>query len=71
LELATVYLEGGDVPKEETLGLTLLRRAADHGLPRAQFLMGERVYAHGGDSADYVQAYAWYELARPGRIQGQ
>jgi TonB family protein len=43
LELSTMYLEGQDVPKNERLGLVFLERAAGHGLPKAQFLLGERV----------------------------
>jgi TonB family protein len=65
LELSTNYFEGRDVPKSEVRGLELLQRAANRGLARAQFLMGEH-YAHDGASADYVSAYMWCELARRG-----
>ena len=66
LELSRVYFEGRDVPRDEVQGLQMLARAANRGLAQAQFLMGERAYAHGNSSADYVNAYLWYELARRG-----
>ena len=66
LELSKAYFYGRDIPRNEVQGLQLLERAANRGLAQAQFLMGERAYAHGGSSADYVKAYMWYELARRG-----
>jgi TonB family protein len=67
LELSKAYFEGrDDLPKNEVRGLELLERAAYRGLAQAQFLMGQRAYAHGGSSADCVNAYVWYELARRG-----
>ena len=63
LQLATIFLEGKRAPKDETLGSTLLEKAAKQGLPRAQFLMGERK-AQQTPVADYASAYAWYTLAR-------
>src|SRR6202140_3469011 len=67
LELSRAYFEGrDDLPKNEVRGLELLQRAAYLGLAKAQFLMGERAYGHGGSSADYVNAYMWYDLARRG-----
>ncbi len=70
LELSKAYFEGRDVPKDEGQGLAFLERAAKHGLPRAQFLMGEHTYAHGSSSADYVNAYMWYALARQRGYKG-
>lgn len=61
-DLATIYLEGKDVPKNESLGLTYLEKAAKHGSPQAQFLMGK--YTSQQHAPDYPQAYMWYTLAQ-------
>ena len=66
LELSMAYFAGRDVPQNEVRGVELLQSAANHGLAQAQFLMGEHAYAHGSSSADYVNAYMWYELALRG-----
>ena len=66
LELSSAYFDGRDVPKNEVQGLRLLESAANQGLAEAQFQMGEHAFAQGGGSADYVNAYMWYELARRG-----
>lgn len=74
LELSRDYFEGRAIPQNEVFGLELLKRAANQGLAQAQFLMGEHAYSDArkedpkGDSssADYVQAYTWYELALRG-----
>jgi len=61
LDLAHAYFEGRITPKDESQGLKFLQKAANHGLPKAQFQMGERL---GHDaSPDYPTAYMWYELA--------
>jgi TonB family protein len=70
LELSSAYFDGRDVPKNEVQGLRLLESAANQGLAKAQFQMGEHAYARGGGSADYVNAYVWYELARRGGYKG-
>ena len=64
LELSKIFFQGKDVPKDEVQGLDRLQRAANRGLARAQFLMGEHAYARGSSSADYVTAYMWYDIAR-------
>jgi TPR repeat protein len=66
LELSRAYSDGRDVLKNEAQGLLMLEKAANWGSAQAQFLMGEHAYAHGSASADYVNAYMWYELARRG-----
>jgi len=66
LELSRAFFDGRDVTKNEAQGLQLLERAANRGFAEAQFQMGEHAYAHGSSSADYVNAYMWYELARRG-----
>jgi TPR repeat protein len=63
LEMSKRFFRGHGVPKDEEEGLDLLQRAAESGSPEAQFLMGEHAYAHGGDSANFVDAYVWYSLA--------
>lgn len=65
-ELAKVYFEGRDIPQDDAQGLRLLERAARHGLPPAQFQMGERTYGDGNSSEKYVEAYVWYALAQQG-----
>jgi TonB family protein len=65
-ELAKVYFEGHDIPKDDAQGLRLLERAARHGLAPAQFQMGERIYGDGNSSDKYVEAYVWYALAQQG-----
>jgi TonB family protein len=64
LDLANAYFEGREVGKSETVGLAYLKNAANLGLPRAQFLMGEHT-AHDA-SGDFPKAYMWYTLARRG-----
>jgi TonB family protein len=61
LELSGFYFEGRDIGKDDNLGLMYLEKAARHGLPKAQFLMGEH-FAH-GNLPDYPKAYLWYTLA--------
>jgi TonB family protein len=62
LDLATKLFEGRDVAKNQTLGLKYLKKAANQGLPRAQFLMGEHLA--NPPSPDYATAYMWYTLAQ-------
>jgi TonB family protein len=65
LDVANFYLKHRDVPENEQLGLTYLEKAANQGLARAQFLMGEHI-AEKDASAGYAKAYMWYTLARRG-----
>jgi len=64
LELSTLCFEGRDVAKDDQCGLAYLEKAARHGLPKAQFLMGEHI-AH-ESAPDYPKAYLWYTLAQRG-----
>lgn len=64
LELSTVYFEGRDLDRSESLGLMYLDRAAKHGLLKAQFLMGEHMGR--GSVPDYPKAFMWYTLAQQG-----
>jgi TonB family protein len=61
-ELAKRYLVGQDVPKDPQYGTELLLKAAKHGYPEAQFLMGE-LYVLGNAAGDPVEAYMWYGVA--------
>ena len=63
-ELANVFLEGRNIPKDETKGMALLERAARSGHAQAQFQMGQRIYGDGNNSASYVDSYVWYALAQ-------
>ena len=67
-ELANAFFAGRDIPKDESQGLLLLQRAAQDGLPEAQFQMAERTYRDGHKDKDYVSAYVWYTLARRGGL---
>jgi TonB family protein len=64
LELSTVYFEGRDLDRSESLGLMYLERAAKHGLPKVQFLMAEHLGQ--GRVPDYPKAFMWYTLAQQG-----
>jgi TonB family protein len=62
LELSKDYFQGLDVQKSESFGYKLLRQAAEHGLPEAQYEMGEYCSGKGGP-VRYVDAFVWYSLA--------
>jgi TPR repeat protein len=49
LELANAFFAGRDIPKDESQGLALLERAAEGGLPQAQFELADRTYGDGND----------------------
>jgi TPR repeat protein len=55
-ELANEFFEGKLIPKDEDQGMALLQRAALHGLPQAQFQMGERTYGDGTNAASFADA---------------
>ena len=65
LDLAHTYLKGKQSPEDEELALNFLEKAANQGLPRAQFEMAEHIERQGA-SADYSKAYMWYTLAQRG-----
>ena len=64
LELSEAYLRGKGIAKDDRQGYQLLQRAADQGLPEAQFRMGEYVASRGNRSDDNIVAYMWYALAQ-------
>jgi TonB family protein len=64
LRLAAGYFSGEGLAKDPKKGLEYLLRAANLGLPQAQFAMGEYTVLLGDAPGDNVAAYVWYELAR-------
>ena len=66
LELANAFFAGRDIPQDENQGQALLERAAEGGLPQAQFELAERIYGDGTTSANYVEAYVWYARSQRG-----
>jgi TonB family protein len=63
LELSQAYFSGKDAFKDEKAGYQLLLRAANQGLPQAEFEMGEYSERHGNEASDNIVAYMWYSLA--------
>ncbi len=63
LELSEAYFQGKGVAKNESAGYRLLQRAANQGLPKAQFQMGEYAASHGDGPEDNIVACMWYALA--------
>lgn len=62
LDLAHVYFEGKEVGKNDSLAQAYLYKAANKGLPKAQFELGERL-SH-LDPPEYPKAYMWLTLAQ-------
>jgi TonB family protein len=63
LELSEEYLQGEETGHDERAGYRLLLQAANQGLPKAQFRMGEYTASKGDRPGDYIVAYMWYALA--------
>ena len=56
-------------PEDDSEAVKWLRKAAEQGFADAQSNLGF-MYANGrGVLEDYVQAYAWYSLAKTGRSE--
>jgi TonB family protein len=66
LALAKAFFAGRDIPKDEGQGQVLLERAAQGGLPEAQFELAERTYGDGNTASNYVDAYVWYVRSQRG-----
>jgi TPR repeat protein len=62
LLVAMMYDKGDGVPKRTDNSLYWNRRAAEHGLPLAQWGMGVRSWTGEVGSKDHVQAYMWFSL---------
>lgn len=70
LELSKHYFQGVDVGKSESLGYKLLRQAAEHGFPEAEYEMGEYSSGKNNGSVSYYRAFVWYSLAQRGGYKG-
>jgi hypothetical protein len=58
-----LYLNGKGVTKDQPEAVRRIRRAAEHGLPHAQFLLGAAYYTGLGVPQNFGQAYIWFSLA--------
>lgn len=62
-ELASLLVQGREMPKDPALGARILERAALAGLVPAQFSLGQLYETGVGVSQDLAQAQAWYRRA--------
>jgi uncharacterized protein len=58
-----MYAYGQSVPRSDPEAAKWYREAADHGLALAQLELGMVYFIGQGVLQDYVQAYAWLNLA--------
>jgi len=61
LEIAQILLADPYLAKDDSKGFAFLEKAANQGLPKAQFAMGEYFSSR---KNDWVTAYVWYALAQ-------
>jgi TonB family protein len=62
-KVSSLFLKS-DSRQVQERGLSYLTRAANQGLAKAQFQLGERLFHHAPNNApDYLAAYVWYALA--------
>ena len=65
VELAEVYCGGKNVDQDDQICGMWMKRAAEKGHVRAQYMLG-RMYELGlGMKADPVKAYTWYSVSAP------
>ncbi len=65
VELAEVYCGGKNVDQDDQICGMWMKRAAEKGHVRAQYMLG-RMYELGlGMRADPVRAYIWYRVSAP------
>jgi TonB family protein len=69
VKLAEAYIKGEGVRQSDNEGYRLLKDAAEHGLPEAQFKLGEYIFGHGYRSGDYIAAYTWYAIAKQNKYK--
>jgi localization factor PodJL len=62
-ELASLLVQGRDMPKDPALGARMLERAALAGLVPAQFSLGQLYETGVGVPQDLAQAQVWYRRA--------
>lgn len=66
LKVSSFFLKS-DSRQDQERGISFLTRAANQGLAKAQFQLGERLFHHAPNNApDYLAAYVWYALANNG-----
>jgi TPR repeat protein len=58
-----MYADGQGVARDEAQAAVWLRKAADQGLPRAQYKLGVMYEKGQGVAQDNAQALAWYRKA--------
>lgn len=69
--LGTQYMVGLSVEKNTREAIKWFRKAAEHGDIRSQYSLA-LIYAEGGEGVerDYIEAYAWLNLAAAGKASG-
>jgi uncharacterized protein len=63
--LGDIYYDGLGVPKDYATGVVWFHKAADQGVPVAQFFLGVSYTMGRGSSQDLLQAWVWFTLAAP------
>jgi len=61
-----MYHRGMGVVTDNDKAAYWLRKAAEHGQPEGQFMLGSLYFYGTGVEKSYVQAYAWCDLAQDG-----
>ena len=61
-----MYHRGQGVAVDDSKAAYWLRKAAEHGQPEGQFMLGSLYFYGTGVEKSYVQAYAWCDLAQDG-----
>jgi hypothetical protein len=61
-----MYHRGMGVVIDNNKAAYWLRKAAEHGQPEGQFMLGSLYFYGAGVEKSYVQAYAWCDLAQDG-----
>lgn len=62
--LAFMYHRGFGVPVEDKVAAYWSRKAAEHGQPEGQTLLGTLYFYGQGVEQSYVEAFAWCDLAQ-------
>jgi len=57
-----MYDEGRGVAQSHSEALEWYRKAAEQGLPRAQYILGVMYSGGEGVAQNHVQAYLWFDL---------
>jgi TPR repeat protein len=62
--LGFMYYKGEGVAVDNDKAAYWLRKAAEHGQPEGQFMLGTLYFYGRGVPQSYIQAYAWCDLAQ-------